>query len=147
MSTMRLFHYTSNLPSHIGSILAEGAIRTTESNLSARREHAGPDVVWLTSDANLTAASFADSGKFGYHGLVQDKAAVRITVELPARQVHRWRDWVAARGADPAWVRHLSSAGGSGRWYVIERRVLDTEFTQIIDTATGQPLAQIQEIS
>jgi hypothetical protein len=36
---------------------------------------------------------------------------------------HRWCEWVARRGIDPAWIRELARAGGSETWYVVERPV------------------------
>lgn len=43
----RLYHYTSIDRWQL--IDACGYLRPTESNLSATTEHAGPDVVWLTT--------------------------------------------------------------------------------------------------
>jgi hypothetical protein len=44
----RLYHYTSIERWRL--IEAAGYLRRTESNLSMTTEHAGPDVVWLTTD-------------------------------------------------------------------------------------------------
>ncbi len=53
----RLYHFTALGESNLGSILREGMIRTTESNVSLQRhrEHAGPDVVWLTTNGASAA--------------------------------------------------------------------------------------------
>jgi hypothetical protein len=41
---MKLFHFTAPYrDGHLGAILREGQITTTESNVSQTRAHAGPD--------------------------------------------------------------------------------------------------------
>ena len=46
---------------------------------------------------------------------------------------HRWCEWVARRGIDPAWTRELARAGGSETRYVVERPVPATEWLRSID--------------
>lgn len=112
----RLYHYTSIERWQL--ISESGFINTTESNLHPRREHAGPDVVWLTTDPDL-------EHDHGLGGTVDgtDKTEVRITVELPNNRVHKWRDWAVERGIDKGWLAALSNAGGAGTWRVTENRI------------------------
>ena len=51
---------------------------------------------------------------------------------------HRWCEWVARRGIDPAWIRELARAGGSETWYVVERPVPATEWLRSFDTISGR---------
>ena len=119
-----LYHYTS--VERWLMIEESGYLRPTESNLSQTREHAGPDVVWLTTDP---------VGANG-HGLGAtldgtDKTAVRITVELPAGQVHNWKDWAIRRGIDRQWLARLSKSGGSSTWRVVEGPVTREFWTDV----------------
>ena len=98
-----LYHYTSIERWEL--IQASGRLNTTESNLSQHREHAGPSVVWLTTDPDCQHG----------HGLLNtldgtDKTRVRIAVELPNRDVHKWHEWAERRGMDPDWKRRMIGA-------------------------------------
>ena len=89
-----LYHYTSIERWEL--IQASGRLNTTESNLSQHREHAWPSVVWLTTDPDCQHG----------HGLLNtldgtDKTRVRIAVELPNRDVHKWHEWAERRGRTP----------------------------------------------
>jgi hypothetical protein len=80
-----LYHYTSI--ERWRPIADSGLLNTTESNLSMHRAHAGPAVVWLTTDPDCRHG----------HGLRKsldgtDKTRVRIAVELPNRDVHKWHE-------------------------------------------------------
>jgi hypothetical protein len=55
---------------------------------------------------------------------------------------HRWCEWVARRGIDPAWIRELARAGGSETWYVVERPVPATEWLRSFDTISGAPFGR-----
>ena len=130
-----LFHYTSIERWHL--IERAGWIKTTESNISLSIKHAGPDVVWLTTDPDCAAG----------HGIAltydgTDKTRVQITVQLPARDVHRWRDWALRRGTDPDDMRTLvdSAGGGAGTWRVTEKPIMFTRWIRVLDRATGKQL-------
>jgi hypothetical protein len=136
-----LYHFTS-ASYHLPKILAAGYLKVVESNLSRTREHAGPDVVWLTSSPDPAASRWWVVP--GARSV--DKAQIRITVDVPKRDVTKWRTWAARRGIDPRWARTLAEAGGSGSWYVIERPVPAAEWTEIINARTGGPVAlQVQQ--
>lgn len=71
---MAFHHYTSTV--HLPSILGEGVLRPTESNVGSPTQgaHVGPDVVWLL-DEDLPSANH------GLAGSVTNKFEVRITVD------------------------------------------------------------------
>jgi hypothetical protein len=122
MSKIRtLYHFTSRV--HLGSIMRNGEITTTESNLSMSQAHVGPDVVWLTSDPESPRNSEWWQGSF------LDKTRIRITVEVP--DAIRWDDWVAFHKIDKLWRSALMSVGGSPTWYVVERPVLKDEWVTV----------------
>ena len=130
-----LYHYTSI--ERWERIEADGRLNTTESNLSGRTAHAGPDVVWLTTDPDCAHG----------HGLLNtldrtDKTRVQIAVELPNRDVHKWKEWAARRGIDPDWMRGLISAagGGAGTWRVTEKPIPSTRWARVVDRGTGETL-------
>lgn len=137
--TRRLFHFTTSL--HLPSILDEGMLRTTESNCSRTRPHAGPDVLWLTSSADVEVHQGWQWS--GPRRAFVDKTEVRFTVEVPKRDVYRWWDWAARRGIDQKWARQLAAVGGSRTWWVIERPVTGDEWIEVIDVRSGEPLAQL----
>uniref|UniRef100_UPI003F989500 hypothetical protein n=1 Tax=Mycobacterium sp. TaxID=1785 RepID=UPI003F989500 len=129
----RLYHYTSIERWEL--IEAAGHLRRTESNMSATKEHAGPDVVWLTTDPECAYD----------HGVAKtqdgtDKTRVRITVELLNRDVHKWREWVTRRGIAEDWLRGLASVGGSGTWRVTEKPIPSTRWVEVVDRADGTAL-------
>jgi hypothetical protein len=133
----QLYHYTSI--ERWERIQESGRLTTTESNLSLHRAHAGPDVVWLTTDPDFAHG----------HGLVEsldgtDKSRVRITVELVNRDVHKWRECAARRGIDDDWLRGLTSAsgGGSGTWRVTEKPIPSTRWVEVVDRTDGSMLWQ-----
>ena len=125
---MKLYHFAS--AGRLAQIMDDGYLKVTESNMSRTREHAGPDVVWLTSDPDPSAQPWKS-------GAPVDKTAVRFTVDVPKREAQRWRGWATRRGIDPRWLKNIAASGGSGRWYVIERPVPRAEWIEIVHTATG----------
>lgn len=142
MKMLTLYHFTTK--AHLDSILSDGFLRTTESNLSGRREHAGPDVVWLTS--NPDPVQHRGWGWRGPNAGVISKTEVRFTVEIPMRDAHRWWDWSARRGIDRVWAQRLASVGGSRSWVVVERSIPGEEWLEVVDVATGLSLA-VREVS
>jgi hypothetical protein len=143
VSKATFFHYTSDLATHIGSILRTGIIRTTESNLDINKPHAGPDVVWLLDEPLRPGED---------HGLrtrqpgldPRAKMAVEIAVRLPVAEVQPWRDWATAHGIDPAWFRRMCEVGGgegqAERWRVIERPIPSREWAHVRYVAAGRLL-------
>ena len=124
-----LYHYTS-----VGRwrlIERSGQLLRTESNLSGSKPHAGPDVVWLTTDPDCAYD----------HGLAlsldgTDKRRIRITVELVNRDVHKWRDWAQRRGITDKWLRALVSPGAS-TWRVTEKPIPSTRWVEVLDRSDG----------
>jgi hypothetical protein len=129
----RLYHYTS-----IGRwrlIETAGHLRRTDSNMSRTKPHAGPDVVWLTTDPDCAHD----------HGLAKtldgtDKTRIRVTVELVNRDVHKWREWAIRRGIADNWLRALVASGGSSTWRVIEKPIPSTRWVEVIDRTDGTVL-------
>lgn len=124
---MIYYHYTQL--ARLQQIMDEGKLRRTESNLDLRpgREHAGPDVVWLTTDETLTPDKVRENllpnSTVGYHGLQPEKAEVRITVDLPKAHVEPWRLWAVAHGMNPVHMWALANAGGSIKWRVYQAEI------------------------
>lgn len=139
---MRLHHFTAR--DHLESILKEGRLRVTESNLSDRRTHAGPDVVWLTDEPSPDSAAWAEAlyvDRFGRVARVDPagKLAIRITVDVPDA-VH-WPAWARSHGIRNMWYRKLAVAGGDPkRWWVVERPIWRDEWVSIVDMNTGDEL-------
>lgn len=132
------FHYTAAHDSHLGSILREGVIRTTESNVSLSVEHAGPRVVWLLDEP------LRDGENHGltHRSLGGVKMAVEIAVLLPVREVHAWRAWATESGSDAATRRTLAMTGGgwaqAARWRVIERPIPRSEWRHLRFRESGE---------
>ena len=81
------------------------------------------------------------------HGLLNtldrtDKTRVQIAVELPNRDVHKWKERATRRGIDPDWMRGLISAagGGAGTWRVTEKPIPSTRWARVVDRGTGETL-------
>lgn len=116
-----LYHFTSRR--HLPHILADGFLRTTESNVSIRGEHAGPDVVWLTDTPTAEAGH-------GLIGSVVDKREVRIEVrtrgmawaDFDREYPCDWRETFVARGGGESAARH---------WYVVPRRISSSEWVNV----------------
>lgn len=136
------YHYTAPHDSHLGSILRERVIRTTESNLSLRTERAGPDVVWLL-DRPLRWGET--------HGLVtpsnpngEFKTHAEIAVRLPKDEVHVWTVWSQMRRMDPVdWDVLVAAGGGISQalaWRVIERPIPESEWLTVTNRVTGEML-------
>lgn len=136
-STRCLYHFTS--AENFSRILTAQVLRTTESNLSPRRAHAGPDVVWLTTSPIAEGQTHGLNMGWGKAMPTSDKRRVRITIRTSAI---RWREWAAAHGMDldGAWARRLTAVGGSSSWWVTEREVPATDWLEVRDMATGEVL-------
>lgn len=126
------YHYTSKY--HLDSIISDGAIYPTESNISHTKPHAGPDVVWLLDIADPS----------GDHGLyselsLYDKREVCIEVAVPAI---RWLNWQPALSMSQWWRDGLIEAGGgpesASHWYVWPASIGKRHWRSI--TVDGQPI-------
>lgn len=121
--TVDLYHYTSR--QHALRIIASGTLRTTESNVSFRRTHAGPDVVWLTTEPTPVLGH-------GLHGSGYDKTRVRITVRVPVSEVHEWEPWARKHLSTNRTIETLArTGGGSETWRVVEREITKDEIVYI----------------
>jgi len=130
-----LYHFTSEL--HLPLILEGGSLYTTESNISLRKPHAGPDVVWLTTHQ-------AADARHGLHHSFVDKTRIRFTVSFRARDVHKWRPWARSHGVDPRWLDALAVSGGSSSWRVCTHPIDECDWVEIRDMVTGQVIDDIE---
>ncbi|WP_427129319.1 hypothetical protein [Pseudarthrobacter sp. S9] len=134
---MILYHFTST--THLPRILESGYLKTVESNVSLKREHAGPDVVWLTTKTS------ADGGH-GLQGSAVDKTAIRFTVDLDKRAVHKWKEWAKRQGSNEQVMDTLSRAGGSASWRLTTSQVPLEQWVEVRNMATGEVLLDREAI-
>lgn len=130
-----LYHYTSIERWEL--IKEAGRLTTTESNISQRTNRAGPDVVWLTTDADCSHGHGISTTLDG-----TDKTRIRIAVNLPNREVHKWREWAVRHGMGSEWMRVFINAsnGGASTWRVTERPILSTRWVSVVDRLNGATL-------
>jgi hypothetical protein len=57
--------------------------------------------------------------------------AVRITVELPPRQVRLWSRWASEHGSSADTMHRLARAGGSDSWFVSEQEIPADNWTAV----------------
>ena len=119
---MLLYHYTSE--THLPMILTAGFLKTTESNVSATKEHAGPDVVWLTTADEPSAGH-------GLAGSSVDKSAIRFSVELPKLAVYDWKTWAKAQGSNPGFIQSLARSGGAGTWRITTSAIPASRWAEV----------------
>lgn len=134
---MRLYHFTAPYRTgHLGKIMADGQIDVTESNVSATQEHAGPDVVWLTSDGDPDAHRWNR-----YPGddpaVERVKVLGRITVEVPDREVTSWSGFCTRHRVKDHWRRALTHPGWK-TWKVIQRPIPREEWRAVEVYADGR---------
>jgi len=130
---MIFYHYTSE--PHLEQIQEEGVIKTSESNVSATEEHAGPDVVWLFKEPlkGPTPRMLITNVNLKFGTLALDKSKVQIQVNLPDHEVKRADKFFRKLGADPQWIRQLEEMGQSKKkkWYVITRDIPQSEWESV----------------
>jgi hypothetical protein len=128
-----LYHYTCPCDRHLGSILDDGLLRTTESRIGSDRpdvlpygEHVGPDVVWLSrSKRPVDGRGLISQAGFG--GC--DKRRVRFVMDL-ADALH-WPEWSKLQGINPRWKRALEEHQFPDLWYVVERPIPKSEWVSV----------------
>ena len=120
-----LYHYTSTL--HLPHIVEAGFLKTTESNVSITREHAGPDVVWALDTDWMPGGNLP-------HGLWPVKTQIRFKF-LATKRAIRWRDWEWTAKMDPDWQETMITAGGgdeaADHWWVVTRPVLAKQWLSV----------------
>jgi hypothetical protein len=135
--TRPLYHFTCKIL--VPAILESGYLKTVESNVSFKREHAGPEVVWLTTSPTAEAG----------HGLQfssGDKTEIRFTVEVDKRSVHKWREWAKARGSNQEAMTRLALGGGAASWRVVTAPIPAENWVEVRNMATGEILLDRETI-
>lgn len=146
----QLYHYTSVL--HWPSIWSARRLTLTESNLSHRKAHAGPDVVWFTT--NPRRRQGWQQGPPGTR-MAADKSRVRLTVTLPddwqGGFLQPWLPWAKQHGIEPIWLGALARSGGDPtEWWVTLCEVGSRYWTKVEDLETGLdlwPLSKDYDVS
>jgi hypothetical protein len=131
---MRLLHFTSE--PHIEYVLGLGELLTTESNIGAPDipahrsigiaplgHHVGPDVVWLTD--------LDDAHSAGITGGPGAKGAIKVMVDVPDVDLHRWPKWARSHRIDERWYEALARGHDPSHWWVVERNVPWSEWVSI----------------
>jgi hypothetical protein len=127
---VKLFHYTCACDDHLGSILADGVIRTTTAipgprqlqwEISPWATTIERNVVWLTSDEDITS--------WDHDGGDHDKATARIVVE--EQFAHRWVDWCVDLGVDARSMANMFAAQPYlAKWYIVDGPILRGEWVR-----------------
>jgi len=139
---MKLFHFTCN--AHWPSILQQGLLRPTESNIHMRHPHYGPDVVWLTTCPeshqpwmHSLSVDLVLGVRARTPGDYIDKGRIRLLVEVET--AHHWPRWSREHGIKKRWYRALAHTGGDPlTWYVSETPVYTRDWLEAVDTRTGE---------
>ena len=144
---MRLFHFTA--ARFWPAIKASSFLKVVDSNISVEQAHAGPDVVWLTteSDADANRTPMLQIARIdaqgGYHPLDEYKNELRLTVEIPDAEAYWWPRWSRHHGISDMVYDALAAGALPAQpedWYVVTRSVVADEWCEVIDTRTGTVL-------
>ena len=142
--TVTLYHFTCE--HHLPKIMTDGYLKTTESNLSITRPHAGPDVDWLGTMPEMRPGGsygLSDGTKSidveGRNVLLADKTAIRFTVEVPARDAHKWDVWARRWGMHKRTFEAFQKAApNSKQQRMVERPITSTEWVEVRHMHTGE---------
>jgi len=121
---LKLYHFTS--VRHMREIMKSGRIQTTYSDIQP--DGAGPGVVWLTSNPKPKQQwTEGDAPVF-----LLEKYGIRITVEIPEKDAHRYPEWSREMGIEPKWFKIYTERDGDyGNWYVVTRPVDKSEWKAV----------------
>ena len=139
------YHYTTQ--DHCSEIQDCGVINPVESNVSMKKEHAGPDVVWLFNEPlkivprMLYSPLLIGHQEEGTHhptieeqqrmftGVWVPKTQIEIEVQLDRNEVQRADKFLKKHNIESQWMSSLETIGGMKltKQYVIPRAILDTE--------------------
>lgn len=128
-----LYHFTH--PGHLASIIAEGVLRTSDSNLDPYDPFVEPRVLWLTDLPVLIDEGTRD-------GLYAEKRQIRFEVEAP--RARRWMDWAPAKTMDQNWKELLLRRSGgmeaAEHWWVSVKPVPRANWKGILHVPSGLSL-------
>ena len=136
---MLFYHFTCR--HHIPSIIRQGVIKTTESNIHKKFVHYGPDVVWLTNNKlfKQICLDFAHKNLVSSEVLAKyDKHAIRISIDIDDAQ--HWPAWSRSHKIQKGWYRALAKFGDPQSWYVVERCITQDDWIIIEDVQKGEVL-------
>lgn len=137
-----LYHYTTKV--YLDSILSEGHLRLSESNLTnwskvpfdAVAYDQGKlklykPVVWMTE---LEGVELKKS-----LGLISkyDKTEIKITIKKQAHY-RKYRDWAFRNNIDKEWYRQITQGYASNTWWVSDRTISLNEIVKIENRYTGE---------
>jgi len=117
-----LYHFTC--VGHLKTIMDEGLIRRTESNIGSPSpdiepygEHYAPDVVWAFDipDPDLGQPEMLNGLLHQNH----NKQLVRITFDVPGPIAFPWDAWSKEQGINPHWKEVLERIGPPEHWVVV----------------------------
>lgn len=121
---MKLYHFTS--VRHMKEIERSGRILTTCSDIQP--DGAGPGVVWLTANPAAKQA-WTECGSPVF---LLEKYGIRITVEIPEKEAHRYPEWSRKMGIDPKWLKIYGERDPDlGSWHVVTRPIVRPEWSAV----------------
>ena len=121
---MKLHHFTS--VRRMKEILKKRVIQTTSSDIQP--DGSGPAVVWLTSNPKPKQEwTESEAPNFLF-----EKYGIRITVEIPEREAHRYPEWSREMGIDPKWFKFYTERDKDfGSWRVVTRPIGMSEWRDV----------------
>jgi len=121
---LKLYHFTS--VRRMKEILRSGHIKTTYSDIQP--DGSGPGVVWLTSNPKPKQ----EWTEIEAQNFLFEKYGIRITVEIPDKEAHRYSEWSREMGIDPKWYKFYSERDSSfGDWHVVTRPIGMSEWRDV----------------
>ena len=136
---------------HIPNIIADGVIKTSESNVSPHEYGVGPDVVWLFKKPiknKLVPQMLTTTANVGGNqkSIPVDKSKIYIKVNLDPSEVQRADKFWKKNNVAEWWVKKMEGLGGASKskdWYVIQRNIDISEWVEIGDRYNSTQIIDI----
>jgi hypothetical protein len=166
-----LYHFTCR--EHLYNILYREELRTTESNLSIKKENSGPRVVWLMDQHDPDQECIQGGPREmpaslliqNMQGCVSQEIAEKakrdelVTVTWANKQefrftikpsypedIHYWPSWSRALGISPGWYNALAEGNNNpSTWWVSTRPIDIDDWIRIENTITGEVLMDVED--
>lgn len=137
-----LYHYTCR--KWLDSILENGYLKLSESNLTDWRKHRFDEVaynngtmqlykpvVWLTEDEEVTVENTGLNSSL-------DKTEIRIAVKKQP-YFKKWKKWSKENNINKEWAAILERGKNASSWWICETRIkLEDSVVKIENTKTGE---------